>query len=66
MIIIAVLQLPYIKQALELTDNKLKLFGSPWAPPAWMKENGMFNGTGGLLKEMWNPWSNYFVKFLQA
>lgn len=30
-----------------------------------MKENGMFNGSGGLLPEMWQPYSNYFVKFVE-
>lgn len=59
-------KLPFIRQARELAEKELLLFGSPWAPPAWMKENGMFNGTGGLLPEMWQPWSDYFVKFVQA
>ncbi|XP_042865789.1 putative glucosylceramidase 4 [Penaeus japonicus] len=58
-------KLPYIRRAKELSEKELKLFGSPWSPPAWMKENGHFNGSGGLLKEMWQPWSNYFVKFVE-
>ena len=49
---------------MQVMDNQreLRLFGSPWAPPAWMKENGMANGSGGLLGEMWGPYSNYLVK----
>ena len=45
-----------------MTTQDVFLFGSPWAPPAWMKTNGMFNGSGELLDEMWQPWANYFVK----
>nr|XP_027228108.1 putative glucosylceramidase 4 [Penaeus vannamei] len=58
-------KLPYIRRAKELSEKEFMLFGSPWSPPAWMKENGHFNGSGGLLKEMWQPWSNYFVKFVK-
>ncbi|KAG0728246.1 putative glucosylceramidase 3 [Chionoecetes opilio] len=56
-------KLPFILRAQELAERELLLFGSPWSPPAWMKENGMFNGSGGLLDEMWQPWANYFVKY---
>ncbi|XP_050706403.1 putative glucosylceramidase 3 [Eriocheir sinensis] len=59
-------KLPYIRRAIELASRELLLFGSPWAPPAWMKVNGMLNGTGGLLPEMWQPWADYFVRFVQA
>ena len=55
-------QFPHIKRAMELSPVEILFFGSPWAPPAWMKTNGMFNGTGELLPEMWQPWANYFVK----
>jgi len=61
-------KLPYIRKAIEVMDaeRELLLFGSPWAPPAWMKESGMTNGSGGLLREMWTPYANYFVKFIEA
>ncbi|XP_018012610.1 lysosomal acid glucosylceramidase [Hyalella azteca] len=61
-------KLPFMKRALELVSgtSDLKFFGSPWAPPAWMKTNGMANGSGSLLPEMWGPYSNYFVKFISA
>ncbi|XP_037785330.1 putative glucosylceramidase 4 [Penaeus monodon] len=58
-------KLPYIRRAKELSEKEFLLFGSPWSPPSWMKENGHFNGSGGLLKEMWQPWANYFVKFVK-
>ena len=45
-----------------LSTRSIKLFGSPWSPPAWMKTNQMFNESGELMKEFWDPYSNYFVK----
>ncbi|XP_066971336.1 putative glucosylceramidase 3 isoform X3 [Macrobrachium rosenbergii] len=59
-------KLPYIKWALSMSERPLLFFGSPWSPPAWMKENGMFNGTGGIKREMWQPYSNYIVKFVES
>jgi len=49
----------------------LKIFGSPWSAPAWMKQmdNGvpqsMDNG-GTLLPSCATAWANYFVKYVQA
>ncbi|XP_047486069.1 LOW QUALITY PROTEIN: lysosomal acid glucosylceramidase-like [Penaeus chinensis] len=59
-------KIPFILRAQELTRRPLQLFGSPWSPPAWMKTNGKFNESGELLKEMWQPYSDYFVKFVEA
>nr|XP_045599908.1 lysosomal acid glucosylceramidase-like [Procambarus clarkii] len=59
-------KIPLLLRAIELSPQPLKLFGSPWAPPAWMKTNGMFNGSGILIKEMWQPYANYLVKFVDA
>ncbi|XP_063590816.1 putative glucosylceramidase 3 [Penaeus indicus] len=59
-------KLPYIQRAISLSERDLLILGSPWSPPAWMKENGHFNGSGGILKEMWQPYSDYFVKFVQS
>ena len=30
-------RIPFIKEALAATGNNLKIFVSPWSPPAWMK-----------------------------
>ncbi|HEY2073223.1 MAG TPA: hypothetical protein VGG88_06585, partial [Gaiellaceae bacterium] len=59
--------IPVIKDALAVNPN-LKLFGSPWSPPAWMKSNGsMICNTGGgnasLLSSDYQPWADYFVKW---
>jgi glucosylceramidase len=65
-IIITILQIPYIKMAQKLSPHKIKLFGSPFSPPAWMKTNNQFKG-GAPLKgeiggEYYQTWANYFVK----
>lgn len=36
-------QIPAIKLAQNLTGGKLKLLGSPWSSPGWMKTNGQAN-----------------------
>ena len=59
-------QFPHIKKAIELSSTDILFFGSPWAPPAWMKTNGKFNGSGELLPEYWQPYSEYIVKFVEA
>ena len=64
-------KLPLIKRALEMraghSSDKLKLFGSPWSPPYWMKDN--HNITRGHLIDdsvIYQAWANYQVKFYQA
>ncbi|EFA07058.2 lysosomal acid glucosylceramidase [Tribolium castaneum] len=57
-------KIPYIKKALNLTGNNLKLFASAWTAPTWMKTNGEYTGFGFLKEEMFQTWANYFVKFL--
>src|SRR5260370_14645235 len=32
-------RIPFIKQALATAGRKLSIFGSPWSPPAFMKDN---------------------------
>ena len=55
-------KIPYIKMAQNVSEKGLVLFASPWAPPYWMKDNKMANGSGSLMPEMQQPWANYFVK----
>ncbi|KAJ8910784.1 hypothetical protein NQ315_015125 [Exocentrus adspersus] len=60
------LKIPLIQAALNLSENNLKLFASAWIAPTWMKLNGQYAGTLGYLKtEMYQPWANYFLKFLE-
>ncbi|KAK6750033.1 hypothetical protein RB195_002184 [Necator americanus] len=63
------IQIPYIIQAQQLSQNKTKFFSSPWSAPAWMKSNGHMKG-GGVLKgkeggEYYQTWANYFVRFFE-
>ncbi|XP_065572824.1 lysosomal acid glucosylceramidase-like [Artemia franciscana] len=59
-------KIPYIKKALALASRQVSLFASPWSAPAWMKTNNVFYGEGQLLPEYYQPWANYFVKFLDS
>ncbi len=56
--------IPILQQAKSL-NLQLKLMGSPWTAPVWMKDSGSFNG-GSLLPGYYGPYANYFVKFVQA
>jgi glucosylceramidase len=62
---------PLLKQALAI-DPDLFILGTPWSPPAWMKNNGSMDGTGGagsnsgLAGDAYDPLAAYFVKFVQA
>ncbi len=62
--------IPVIKDALAINPS-LKLFGSPWSPPAWMKSNGSMicntgSGNASLLSSDYQAWADYFVKWIQA
>ncbi len=56
--------IPILKQILAI-NPKIKILGSPWSPPAWMKSNN--NPKGGTLKTAYyDAYSKYFVKYVQA
>jgi glucosylceramidase len=62
--------IPVIKDALAINPS-LKLFASPWSPPAWMKSNGSMicntgSGNASLLSTDFQPWADYFVKWINA
>jgi glucosylceramidase len=59
-------RLPLIKQILAAAGGKLTLFVSPWSPPAFMKDNNSMLHAGKLLPAYYQPWANYYVKFIQA
>ncbi|KAL7633257.1 UNVERIFIED_CONTAM: hypothetical protein RMT77_016362 [Armadillidium vulgare] len=58
-------KIPLIIEAIALCPDDLYILVSPWSPPAWMKTNGKFNESGTLLPEMWQPYTNYLVKFFE-
>ena len=59
-------KIPFIKEAMKAAGGKLYLFGSPWSPPAFMKDNNDVLHGGKLKKEFYQAWANYFVKFIRA
>mgnify|MGYP000975180043 FL=1 len=59
-------RLPFTKLAIQAAGGELKMFASPWSPPAFMKTtNNMLQG-GKLKAEFQQPWANYYVKFIEA
>jgi glucosylceramidase len=59
-------RLPLIKQILAAAGGKLTMFVSPWSPPGFMKDNNSMLHAGKLLPEYYQPWANYYIKFIQA
>lgn len=55
--------LPILRQIMAINPD-IKLMGSPWSPPAWMKDNKDTRG-GKLLPENQNAYALYFVKYIQ-
>ncbi|MBS1655797.1 MAG: glucosylceramidase, partial [Bacteroidetes bacterium] len=56
--------IPVLKEILTINPN-IKILGSPWSPPVWMKDNG--NSVGGsLLPQYYDAYARYFVKYIQA
>lgn len=47
-------------------NNQVKLFASPWSPPAFMKDNNHMLQGGKLKPEFYPAWARYFVKFIEG
>lgn len=58
-------KIPLIRRALTASGNRLKLFASPWSPPAYMKDNNDMLHGGHLLPEYAGAWALYYAKFIQ-
>ena len=56
--------IPLLKEILLINPN-IKIMGSPWSPPVWMKDNGSSVG-GGLQPQYYAVYAQYFVKYIQA
>ena len=58
--------LPLLRQALRL-NPQIKVIGSPWSPPAWMKTNQSLVG-GRLIDSprIYDAYARYLVKFVRA
>lgn len=59
-------RIPLIKRAMAASGNKLKLFASPWSPPAWMKDNHDMLHGGHLMPAFYRAWALYFTKFIKS
>ena len=59
-------RLPFIKKAMDLIQDDLVFYASPWSPPAFMKSNNNMLHGGKLLPEFYEAWANYYVKFIKA
>ena len=59
-------RIPFIRQAFVHADGNLKLFASPWSPPAWMKDNNHMLQGGKLLPAYYQTWADYYIKFIRA
>ena len=55
---------PLLKEILAI-DPTIKIMGSPWSPPVWMKDNGNSKG-GSLLPKYYSVYAQYFVKYVQV
>jgi glucosylceramidase len=56
--------IPVLKEILAINPN-IKILGSPWSPPAWMKDNHSTVG-GSLLPQYYKVYANYFVKYIES
>lgn len=62
--------LPAIQAAIDAAGahdgaaDTLRLFASPWSPPAWMKDSNSLNG-GALLKQHTKTYAKYLLRFLE-
>jgi glucosylceramidase len=59
-------RIPLIKRAIVAAGGQLRLFVSPWSPPAWMKDNNSVIGGGKLKPEYDQSWANFYIKFIRT
>ena len=59
-------RIPFTKRALKAAGGNLTMYASPWSPPAFMKTNNSMLKGGKLKKEFYQPWANYYSKFIKA
>lgn len=55
---------PVLKKILAINPT-IKILGSPWTAPTWMKTNKAYKG-GSLKPEYYQAYAKYFVKYIQA
>lgn len=55
--------IPVLQEILAINPN-IKILGSPWSPPTWMKSNNATIG-GSLLPQYYEVYARYFVKYIE-
>jgi glucosylceramidase len=58
--------IPFIKEAQKISGENLRIFASPWSPPAWMKTTGKMNEGGKLRPEYRSIWARYYCLYIKA
>ncbi|MBI3232026.1 MAG: glucosylceramidase [Candidatus Doudnabacteria bacterium] len=56
--------IPILKEIVALFPQ-IKILGSPWSAPAWMKTNNLVKG-GSLKTEYYTVYANYLTKYIQT
>ena len=56
--------IPVLKMILKI-NPQIKILGSPWSAPVWMKDNNSSKG-GSLQPKYYDVYAHYFVKYIQA
>lgn len=56
--------IPILKEILAI-NPAIKIMGSPWSPPTWMKTNNDTKG-GSLKPDYYDAYARYFVKYIQG
>lgn len=56
--------IPVLREILAI-NPAIKILGSPWTPPVWMKTNGNSKG-GSLLPKYYDAYALYLVKYIQS
>ncbi|KAK8404906.1 hypothetical protein O3P69_001481 [Scylla paramamosain] len=55
-------KIPLIQKALAMSPVPIKLFGSAWGAPGWMKDSGKIAGKGKVLLKYYKTWAQYYVR----
>lgn len=56
--------IPVLKEILSVNPT-IKILGSPWTAPPWMKTNNLVKG-GKLNPQFYDVYAHYFVKYIQG
>jgi glucosylceramidase len=55
---------PVLKEIIAINPS-IRILGSPWSAPAWMKTNRQMKG-GSLRNQFYAVYANYFVNYIRA